>query len=276
MFKAMKIIVCAKQVPDPDAINAFALGGRLVIDPVSKALRAPGVPHLMNAYDEQALEAALRLRDGGAKCEISVLTLGGEKPQQMFSRAFAMGAEACYHVEDAPAGRTDGLATARILARAIKHLGETDLVLCGRQASDDDQGVVGLALATALDMPCITIAKSLAVVSDKMLRVVRVLPDGEEEVEVALPAVVTISSELGSPRFPKAAELLAARRKKAVTLTAGQLGIDPGWLGAAGSQVRQVDLYVPDVQGKCEFIPGDDAGAMAAELARRLRAARVI
>ena len=269
----MKIIVCVKEVADPDAINAFALGGQLKIVPTTKTVQAEGIPSLMNAYDEQAIEAALRLRDAGVKSEIKVLSMGCKKPQQLFSRAFALGADEGYLLQDPALDNLDGPATAYALACAIKHLGGADLILCGRQASDDDQGVVGLGLATILGMPCVTMARAVKVPSEGTLRVTRVLPDGEEEIEAVLPTVVTISNELGDPRYPKASDLMAARRKKATTLTAKDVGID---LAKTAVQTRRVDLRIPEVQGKCEFIQGENTRALAAALAKRLRAERLV
>ncbi|MBI4233574.1 MAG: electron transfer flavoprotein subunit beta/FixA family protein [Chloroflexi bacterium] len=267
----MRIVVCLKQVLDPDAVNAYALWGRLKVDPATKALVREGVPLLINAYDEQALEAALRIRDKGVPCTITALTLGDESSRQVFRHAFAMGADEGVLLMDPAYQGSDGLGVAHVLAGAIRKLGGADLVLCGRQASDDDQGVVGLALAELLDMPAVTIAGDVQVVDGRVVRVVRALPDGEEVVEADLPALVTISSELGQPRFPSARGMLEARRKQPRVWSAQDIGVNLAAAQASATRVRQVDLFVPQVQGQCQFIQGEGVAQKAAALAQALR-----
>ncbi len=96
-----------------------------------------------------------------------------------------------------------------------------DLVLCGRQASDDDQGVVAALVGERLGMPIVTIARAVELAADgAAVRVTRVTPDGDEVVEASLPAVVTVSNELGTPRYPTAARKIQARRVKPTVVTA--------------------------------------------------------
>jgi electron transfer flavoprotein beta subunit len=272
----VRIVVCVKQVPDPDALNAYAIGGTLKIDPATKELSGDGVPLVVNGYDEQAIEAALRIRDARPGCTVVVLTVGCRNPQQLAGRVFALGVDQVHLIQDEALKNIDVGLTIDVLAAAIEYLGGADLVLCGRQASDDDQGVVGPALAMALDVPFVTIAKAVASADDAHALVTRVLPDGEEEVEVILPALVTVSSELGEPRFPKAADLIAARRKKPATLDLASLGLDSAWIAAHRGRMTRVDLFVPRVQRSCEILQGDTVAAAAVELARRLRADGVI
>ncbi|MBI2872790.1 MAG: electron transfer flavoprotein subunit beta/FixA family protein [Chloroflexi bacterium] len=267
----MKIAVLAKEIPDSDIVDAFAWAGRLQIDPTIKAIRREGIALGMNAYDEQAIEAAMRLRDAGVKGTISVLSVGGTAPDKLFQRAFALGADEGYHLADPAFDEADSVGVAHILAAAIRHVGGADLVLCGRQGSDYDQGIVGPTVAALMDIPCISIARDVKAVSEKVVRVIRVIPDGEETVDVELPAVVTISNELGTPRYPPAMALFAARRKRATTLTAKEIGVDPARVSVSGQRVRRVDMYIPELKGKCEFLDGGGPREVAAKLAQRLR-----
>ena len=272
----MKIVVCVKEVPDADAVHALAIGGRLRIDQEEKTVVRQGIPLLMNAYDEQAIEAALRLRDAGVDCSLTVLTINSQGSQQLFLRAFSLGADEGYHLEDPAFEGADASATAYTLFQAIQHLGGADLILCGRQGSDYDQGVVGPGIAALLHAPCVTLARDLQVTPEGKLRVTRVLPDGEDEVEVSLPGVVTITNELGQPRFPKLAAMMAARKKQPTTLSAADIGADPGQVGAAGARVQRTQMYIPEVQGRVEWIPADDLRQAAAALLERLRADRIL
>src|SRR3990172_5100089 len=134
----MRIVVCVKEVLDPDAVNNYALVGRLVIGDDGRTLTQASIPRLMNAYDEQAIEAALRLRDAGGECTITVVSVGAD-PVAILRHAAALGADEIATVP-VDAAALDGQATARVLAAFVRQTGGADLVLCGRQASDDDQG----------------------------------------------------------------------------------------------------------------------------------------
>jgi electron transfer flavoprotein beta subunit len=265
----MRIVICVKEVLDPDAVNAYAVAGRLTISADGRTLTSAGVPSLMNAYDEQAIEAALRLRDAGVECSIAVVTAAPESSSHL-RRAAALGADDLALIPVEPAS-LDAMSSAALLAAWITANGGADLVLCGRQASDDDQGAVPAILAERLGMPVITMARAIQIEGDGDARrvvVTRVTPDGDEVVSCALPAVVTVSSELGTPRFPTAAATMAARRKKPVVVPPASLDLDPD---ALAPRVTLRWLFVPAVQGNCEFIEGGSPRVQAAALLERLR-----
>jgi electron transfer flavoprotein beta subunit len=268
----MRIVVCIKEVPDPDAVNSYALARRLEIGADGRTLAQTAIPLLMNAYDEQAIEAALRLRDAGIECSITAVLVGANSARGLLRHAAALGATETVLIE-ADLGALDGTGVAAILAAYIQTSGGADLVLCGRQASDDDQGVVPAVLGERLGMPVITMARAVTRPAEGTVRVTRVTPDGDELVEAALPAVVTISNELGLPRYPKGAAMMAARRMTPTLLTPAALGLSPADLAPRVTLTR---LFVPQVQGNCEFITGDGPADLAARLLERLRADRVL
>lgn len=267
----MRIVVCVKEVLDPDAVNNYALAGRLQIGDDGKSLTQAAIPRLMNGFDEQALEAALRLRDAGLDCTISVVS-AGPAPGDILKHAAAMGANEVASIEAEP-GAMDGHGIAALLARYIETSGGAELVLCGRQASDDDQGVVPVLLGERLGLPIVTIARDIAAIDGPGWHVTRVTPDGDEEVEVSGAAVVTISNELGDPRYPTAANKIKARKVKPVEIAVADLG-----LAAADSEprVRFTKQFVPTIQGNCEFIDGGTPGEIADRLIEKLRADNVI
>lgn len=268
----LRIAICAKQVLDPDAVNNYAQWGRLKIDTESKKVGTEGIPLVMNAYDEQAIEAALRLRDGGTTCTISVLTIGGESCHELFKRAFALGADEGVLLMDPAFQDIDGVAVAHTLAQAINKQGGADLILCGRQASDDDQGVVASALAHELGaVPLVSIARDVQLVDDKTARITRVLADGEEVIDVDLPAVITVSNELGDPRAPTLKGVMQARRKKATVWTAADVGV-----AAQSPHVRRIDLFVPQTESNCQFVQGADTEEKASGLLDVLRQEQLI
>jgi electron transfer flavoprotein beta subunit len=267
----MRIVVCVKEVLDPDAVNNYALAGRLEIGEDGKTLTQTAIPRLMNGFDEQAIEAALRLRDAGVDCTITVASVGAD-PADMLKHSAALGADEIAAIPVDPAA-LDYHAVASLLAAYIRSIGGADLVLCGRQASDDDQGVVPALMGEILGMPVAAVARAVESVDGSALRVTRVTPDGDEVIEVACPAVVTISNELGDPRYPTAANKIKARRKKPTIVSVEELGLPPEELQPRVTFTRQ---FVPTVQGNCEFISGETAAEKADSLIARLREESVI
>ncbi len=262
----MRIVVCVKEVLDPDAVNSFAVAGRLAIGDDGKSITQSAIPRLMNGFDEQALEAALRLRDAGASASIAVVSIGSD-PSNILRHAWALGADQIAHVPADPA-TLDGHASAAILAAWIRSTGGADLVLCGRQASDDDQGVVPALIGERLGMPVVTIARAVSLVGSDTVRVTRVTPDGDEGVEVSLPAVVTVSNEIGTPRYPTAARKLQARRARPEVATTVAIGLAAAELAPRIHLVRQL---VPSVHGRCELLDGGPAAAAKALVERLAR-----
>ncbi len=265
----MRIVICAKEVLDPDAVNNYALAGRLEIGDDGKTLTQTAIPRLINGYDEQAIEAALRLRDAGLDCTISVVSAGPDQAS-LLKHAAALGADEIAAIPVDPAA-VDYHSIAFMLAGYIRSSGGADLVLCGRQASDDDQGVVPALLGESLGMPIVSIARAVEVVAGDggpAVRVTRVTPDGDEVVEASCPVVVTISNELGEPRFPTTAKKIAARRMKPTLVSVEELSVPGEELRPRVTMTRQ---FVPTVQGNCEFLSDGTPAELADRLIENLR-----
>lgn len=270
----MRILVFVKEVLDPDAVNNFALAGRLTIGEDGKTITQSAIPRLMNAYDEQAIEAALRIRDAGVDCTITAVSAGPAQAN-ILKHAASLGADEVVWLHAGTAA-TDCLAVATLLSACVQHSGDGDLLLFGRQASDDDQGVVPGLMAEALGMPMVSIARDISVADGAgslAVRVTRVTPLGDEVVECDCPVVVTVSNELGPPRYPTAARMMAARRMQPLSLTPEELSLEPAILEPA---VRLERLFTPEVQGNCEFVDGETAADKASRLIERLRAESIL
>ncbi len=263
--EAMRIVVCVKEVLDPNAVNNLALAGKLRIGSDGRTLEVANVPRLINGYDEQGMEVALRIRDAGVECRIAVVSIGADV-QSVLRHCAALGADEIVAIDPAGA-ELDCEAVAKLLAAWIRVNGGADLILCGRQASDDDQGVVPVLLAEKLGLPAVLYARAVEV-SGTTLRVTRVTSDGDEVVQGATPALVTVSNEVGVPRFPTAKSKMAARKMAPVVVTADSRGIPAADLAPAGALVRQ---QLPVVAGNCEFLQGP-APQVARELVERVRA----
>ncbi len=262
----MRIVVCVKEVLDPDAIGNYALAGGLVIGDDGVSIEMGAVSRLMNGYDEQAVEAALRVREAGVDATVHVVSVGSDLTT-LLRHAKALGADEVAAIEPPSGARLDGAAVAALLAAHIRSTGGADLVLCGRQASDDDQGVVPALVGEVLGMPVITVARSVEVLDGDVTRVVRVTPEGDEVVEADLPAVVTISSEIGEPRYPTMPMKMAARKVRPDAVSVADLGLDEAVLAPRVVAVRQTTR---EMSGDCVIIEGADAAEVADRLVARL------
>lgn len=261
----MNIIVCVKQVPDPQMPMAS-----FKIDPATnKLVPTPGIPPVINGYDEQAVEAALRLKEANGG-KITALSLGKELVSDVIKKPLSMGADELILLQDDAFEDGDDYVTAYALAAAIKKIGEYDLIICGRQASDFDSGVVGAGIGEILGLPVITIARDIKM-TNGVIRVERVVPDGYEVVEASPPVVVTVSNELGQPRYPTLRGIMAAGRKQPTVWSAQDLGLD-----TTVSRMKLLKLYQPDKISQCEFIEGGSPAEAGVNLALKLREAKII
>ena len=264
----LSIIVLAKQVMDPEMpMSAFRVDrdNRQVVTPSN-------IPPVVNGFDENAVEAALQIKDAQG-ATITVISMGKGFSIDVMKKPLSMGADELVLLQDAAFENTvDTFFTAYILATAIKKLPPFDLIICGRQASDWDNAQVPLGVAELLGVACVTIGKKVEVGDGKVI-VERIVPEGYEVIEAPLPALVTVSNELGQPRYPTLRGIMAATRKKPTIWNAPDLGID---LSQTRPRLSLVDLFVPTTEKRCELIEGDNEEDMGRNLALRLREAKLI
>ena len=266
----MNMIVCCKQVIDPEAPPAsFKVDAS-----ANKVAPPPGVPPVISPFDEQAVEAALRVKDAqGGK--ITAITLGTGLLRDVVKKPLSMGADELVLLEDEAFDEGDGWSTANALAMAIKKIGEYDLIFCGRQAADWDTGQVGSGIAEILGLPSVTLAKKVEI-TDGKARVERVTADGYEVVEVSLPALITVSNEIGQPRYPTIKGIMAAKSKQPIIWKPTDIGVDPSQVGATGRRTEILGLFQPVREDKCEIIDGESSEEAAANLALKLREAKIL
>ncbi|MCX6003641.1 MAG: electron transfer flavoprotein subunit beta/FixA family protein [Chloroflexi bacterium] len=260
----MNMIVCVKQVPDPEAPPAS-----FKIDPsANKVVPPAGVPPVISPFDEQAVEAALRIKDAkGGK--ITVLSLGTNLLRDVVKKPLSMGADELILLEAPAFADGDSWSTAYALAMAIKKIAQYDLIICGRQAADWDSGQVGACIAETLGLPQVTVAKKVEV-ADGKVKVEKVTADGYVVIEVATPALITVGNELGAPRYATIKGVMAAERKEAIVWKLADIGVDVSKVGAAGRRTKILKLFRPVREGKCEIITGENEEDAAANLAKKL------
>ncbi len=266
----MNMIVCVKQVIDPEAPPAS-----FKIDPATnKVMPPPGVSSVISPFDEQAVEAALRIKDAqGGK--ITVLSLGTNLLRDVVKKPLSMGADELILLEDEAFAEGDSWSTAYALAMAIKKIGDYDLIFCGRQAADWDAGQVGSGIAEILGLPSVTVAQKIDI-TDGNAKVERVTADGYEVVEVSLPALITVSNELGEPRYPTIKGIMAAKKKESTIWKPADIEVELSEVGAAGRHTKLLKLFQPVREGKCEIIEGENPEEAGSNLALKLREARIL
>jgi len=263
----MNIIVCVKQVIDPEAPPAS-----FKIDAANNRAEMRGVPPVIDPYGEFAVEAALRLKEAkGGK--VTVLTLGVNLLREVVKKPLAMGADELILLQDEAFNGGDSYSTAIDLATAIKKKGDYNLVLCGREASDTNAGQTGPAIAEILGLSCITLARKMEV-TDSHLRVERVNSAGYDVVEASLPVVVTVSNEIGQPRYPTIKGIMTAKKIEPVIWKPADIGIEKTAVARRRSMVHK--LFQPVHEGKCELMAGETPEEMAVNLALKLREARLL
>lgn len=256
----MNIVVTIKQVEDP-----IIPPTHLVVDGASQRVRsASGAPQVMNGYDANALEEALRIKErlGG---KVTVIGLADESARKTLKRAIAMGADSAVLLSDPQWESLDSQGIARVLAAAVRKIGKVDLVLCGRQASDSDGGQVLYWLAGALALPVVSPVIRIEEAQADSLLVQRILEEEYQRLAVRLPALLGVSSEINEPRLPTPKGTVAATRAMIPVWKAATLNVPRA--------ERQVTMRKLDIQlraGRAEIIQGTDAADAGRALADKL------
>ncbi len=246
----MNIVVCIKRVPATDT--------RIKVGADGTSIDETQVESIISPYDEFAVEAALQLKEAAGAGEVTVVSLGPAETTKELRTCLAMGADKAVLLKDGDAAKRDAQTTAAALAACISGL-NADLVLCGKQAVDRDQGQVGTLLAAKLGLPCVTEIKKLEV-ADGKATVERAGDGGTTETwNVTLPAVLTTTKGLNEPRYAGLKGIMAAKKKPIEEVDAA--------LDDAHITVKSLELPPPRREGR---IIGEGPDAVD-ELMRLLR-----
>ena len=249
----MRIIVCVKQVIDT-AARIELKEGRVDSTNLAKVL---------NPYDEFAVEEAIRIQARKPDTKITLVSLGPENFRDALRAGMAMGADDAVHLMDPSFDAVDSLTVARLLAKAVELLG-FDLILCGKQAVDDDMGQIGPALAVYLDIPCVTVVIQLEFTDDwKMATVIRQIEGGSEIIESPLPVLFTCQKGLNQPRLPSLKGIMSAKKKQIQIFDAKKIGFAPNATSDKTSLVIQTNLELPPPRDKGLIFDGPINEAVA-------------
>ena len=243
----MRIIVCAKQVPDTTEVR---------IDPVTNTLIREGIPSILNPDDANALEAALKIKDEHPDTVISVITMGPAQADIMLRECLAMGADEAYLVSDRAFGGSDTWATSNALASACRKLKDYDFIFAGRQAIDGDTAQVGPQIAEKLNIPQVTYVQNIEMKSDKEFIVQRQLEDGYEVIKVKSPAMLTAVKELNDPRYMSVDKIFDAMKAEITHWTINDLDVEPTDVGLKASPTRVARSFTPQPKGKSIMLEG--------------------
>jgi electron transfer flavoprotein beta subunit len=266
----MHTVVCIKQIIDPEIPTE-----QFKLDPITKQQVRGGLSLVISAYDQNALEVALQLRErvGGS---VTALCLGEAGALGAVKSALGMGVDAGILLSDRLFLESDPFGVAHVLARAIQKLGGVDLILTGCVSGDTGHKVVAPLLAEELGLPCVTFATRVEI-RDGMASVRRMVEDGYELVEGPLPLVLSIlSDDTNIPRYSKLKDIMAAAKKQVPTWAAADLPLEAAKVGATSARLQVRDVLIPQRESRCELVEGETPAEQGERLALRLREMKVI
>jgi len=263
----MNIIVLIKQVPDTSEVT---------LDPKTGNLIREGVESIINPDDRHALEAAIRLKEMNSGT-VTVLSMGPSQAIDAISEALGMGADKGILLSDNAFAGADTWATSTTLGKAIHKIGEYDLILCGRQAIDGDTAQIGPQVAEYLSVPQITYVLDIEEIDKGFVIVKRRMEDRVERVQSPLPVLMTVLSELNTPRYPVMAQLIHACMEKAPIeiWDAADIGVQTYEVGLEGSLTHVIKTFSPKVAREGEILEGDTREVVGT-LMQRLKENRLV
>lgn len=238
----MKIVVCAKQVPDTTEVK---------LDPKTNTLIRDGVPSIINPDDKAGIEAALQLKEkvGGT---VTVVSMGPPQADAALREALAMGCDEAILVTDRAFGGADTWATSSTIAAALKKI-DYDIIITGRQAIDGDTAQVGPQIAEHLGIPQVSYAEEIIDASDDKIVVKRQFEDRYHIIEVKTPCLITALAELATPRYMTVHGIFDAYREKEVkvwTLEELKDTVDMSNIGLKGSPTNVKQSFTKQAKGK--------------------------
>ena len=244
----MKILTTVKKVVDVE-LNINVKDGAIVED---------GLQYVMNAWDENAVEASVQLKEKN-NAETTLVSIGGgDDTTTIIRKAYAMGIDDGIQIDDPALSKADSFIYAKVLKKVCEK-GNYDLVITGKQAQDTDSGQTGIMLAEFLGLPCVSNVVSIDVVDDQHVKVSRLGDIGTEVLEVTLPAVVTVSDSINEPRLPAMRGIMMAKKKKIQVMDLAALGTSSDEVGSAAPKSEVIEFSAPETRKAGQKFEGDAA-----------------
>lgn len=261
----MHFIVCIKQVPNTTNVQ---------IDQKTGTLKREGVESIINPFDEYAIEEAIRLKErfGG---KTTVITMGPPQAETALREAIGRGIDNAVLVTDRAFAGADTWATSYTLASAIKTLGDYDVIICGKQATDGDTAQVGPGVAEMLDIPHVAYVKKIETIDDKSMKVERMMEDGYDLIEMPLPALISVVKEINSPRLPSLRGMMNAKKAVIQKMTAVDIKAEAQRIGLTGSPTQVLKIFSPAARPGGEVLQGSPE-EVATNLVSKLKNTQLI
>jgi electron transfer flavoprotein beta subunit len=261
----MKIIVCVKPAPDPKRWDSIQL------DPVTKALQRTGIPSVLGPLDKRALEEGLRLKEkyGGI---MAIVAMAPPSARENLIEGLAMGGDEAHLLSDRVFAGSDTWSTSLVLAAGIKKIGEFDLVVCGGWSLDGSTGHVGAQLAEFLGIWNVSQVMAVENIEAGRMRTRSQIERGYRLLETPLPALITVTHEINTPRFTSLFGVMEAENKPLQIWSAADIGVSPGDVGFPGSPTQTGDVFMPSSKRKAEMLKGEPEDVVK-EVVHRIRMA---
>jgi electron transfer flavoprotein beta subunit len=255
----VKIIVCIKQVPDPEHAKMDKESGTVVRE---------GVELMVNPFDLYAVEEGLRLKEkmGG---EVIAISMGPPQAEAALREVIGMGVDRGILLTSRDFAGADTWATSYTLAKACDKVGNFDIIICGKQAIDGDTAQVGPGVAAKLGIPQITFVRKIDEISESKIKAERLVEGGYEVISSPLPLLITVVKEINEPRLPTLKGRLNA--KKAVIEKWGpeDIGAEKDKIGINGSPTKVDEIFTPDLSKDGKIFTSDQLEEAAAEIIKK-------
>lgn len=261
----MNIVVCIKQVPSTTEVK---------INNETNTLVREGVESIINPFDTYAVEEGVRLKErfGG---KVTILTMGPPQADAALRECIEVGADEGILASDRAFAGSDTLATSYVLSKAIKKIGDYDLVISGKQTMDGDTGQVGPGIAQRLGIPFVAYVSQVEDIDNAKMKVQRMTDEGHEIVEAPVPCVMSVSKEINVPRLPSLRGKMKAKSAQFTIWSAADLGIEDNKVGVAGSPTWVMQIFSPKRDHNSEMLEGDSAQQVA-QLYQKLSEVKII
>ncbi len=261
----LNVIVCIKQVPATNEVK---------MNKETNTIIREGIESIINPFDTYAVEEAVRVKEktGG---KVTALSMGIPAVAELLKETIGVGVDDTVLLSDRAFAGSDTWATAYALSMGVKKIGQYDLIICGKQATDGDTAQVGPSLAEKLGIPHTTCVRKIEELNEGYIRCQRMTDDGYDVIEMPLPAVITVVKEINEPRLPSLKGMMRAKKALVSIWTADDVGANKDFCGLKGSPTQVVETFIPVHDVKSEMLDGEPT-EQAAKLADKLMSMQFI